>query len=97
MNDQRLSFMVSYDGRTGEKRHGKPLPEHLELTHLDIHAGRSSQSTLLGVDHATVESLYLSPALLWRLNESTYGFTGSVYLWGIEEREEKNRAATYNT
>jgi DNA adenine methylase len=82
MNDQRLSFMVSYDGRTGEKRHGKPLPEHLQLTHLDIHAGRSSQSTLLGVDHATVESLYLSPALSARLYESTHGFTQAILASG---------------
>ena len=75
MNDQRLSFVVSYDGRTGEKRHGRLLPEYLQLAHLDIPAGRSSQATLLGANHATVESLYLSPALLRRLNESSSGFT----------------------
>ncbi len=80
MNDHRLSFIVSYDGRTGEKRHGRPLPEHLRLIHLDIHAGRSSQSTLLGANHVTVESLYLSPALSERLYESTYGFTQAILI-----------------
>lgn len=37
--------------------------------HLHIHAGRSSQSTLLGRDCETVESLYLSPALIERLDQ----------------------------
>ena len=33
MNDQGLSFMVSYDGKTGEKQHGRLLPERLQLSH----------------------------------------------------------------
>ena len=69
MNDRGLSYMASYDGKTGEKSHGKPLPRSLSLTHLYIHAGRSSQATLLGDKHETVESLYLSPALVDRLND----------------------------
>lgn len=69
MNDRGLSYMASYDGKTGEKSHGKPLPRSLSLVHLHIRAGRSSQATLLGDKHETVESLYLSPALVKRLND----------------------------
>ena len=78
MNDRRLSFVVSYDGRTGYKQHGRPLPESLQLTHLYISAGRSSQATLMGSNQETVESLYLSPALLRRLEESGNGFAQAL-------------------
>ena len=64
------SYIVSYDGQTGTKKHGEPLPADLGLRHLHIHAGRSSQSTLLGRNCETVESLYLSPALIERLDAS---------------------------
>ena len=67
MNEAGKSYIVSYDGRTGSKKHGEPLPRELGLRHLHIHVGRSSQSTLLGRDCETVESLYLSPALVERL------------------------------
>ena len=70
MNTAGKSYIVSYDGRTGDKQHGEPLPAHLNLRHLHISAGRSSQSTLLGRDCQTVESLYLSPALVERLDAS---------------------------
>ena len=33
------------------------------LAHIEVHAGRSTQATLLGRDDDTYESLYLSPAL----------------------------------
>ena len=68
MNEAGKSYIVSYDGRTGTKKHGEPLPRELGLRHLHIHVGRSSQSTLLGRDCETVESLYISPALVERLN-----------------------------
>lgn len=67
MNEQNISYIISYDGVTGEKTHGKLLPASLCLKHLHIHAGRSSQATLLGNNHETVESLYLSPSLVRRL------------------------------
>lgn len=63
LNDNDCMFAISYDGRTGTKVFGKPLPERLGLTHLEIPAGRSTQATLLGRDSDTYESLYLSPAL----------------------------------
>ena len=69
MNVAGKSYIVSYDGQTGAKKHGEPLPADLSLRHLRIHAGRSSQSTLLGRDCETVESLYLSPALIERLDQ----------------------------
>lgn len=67
MNERNLSYIISYDGITGEKAHGKKLPMSLNLQHLHIHAGRSSQATLLGNNHETIESLYLSPTLVRRL------------------------------
>lgn len=67
MNERNLSYIISYDGITGEKAHGKLLPASLHLQHLHIHAGRSSQATLLGNNHETIESLYLSPTLVRRL------------------------------
>ena len=68
MNEKDISYIISYDGKTGKKSHGKLLPVSLSLKHLDINAGRSSQATLLGSSAETVESLYLSPALVDRLN-----------------------------
>lgn len=67
LNRQGISYIISYDGRTGTKRYGEPLPASLQLGHFEVDAGRSTQATLLGRDHRTVESLYLSPALLERL------------------------------
>jgi DNA adenine methylase len=66
LNEKDISYIISYDGKTGEKSHGKTLPSKLALKHLHIHAGRSSQATLLGQKEVTVESLYLSPALVER-------------------------------
>lgn len=66
LNRRCISYIVSYDGRTGDKSYGRPMPESLELAHIEIDAGRSSQATLLGRDHNTYESIYLSPALIRR-------------------------------
>ncbi len=63
LNDKGCMFVVSYDGRTGDKTYGEPLPKSLNLVHVEVHAGRSTQATLLGRDDDTYESLYLSPAL----------------------------------
>lgn len=68
MNKRRISYIVSYDGAMGGKSYGKRLPNNLCLQHLEIKAGRSSQATLLGRTAETVESLYLSPALVARLS-----------------------------
>jgi len=63
LNHRKVRYLVSYDGRSGSRTYGKPLPAKLNLTLVEIEAGRSSQATLLGRAEMTVESLYLSPAL----------------------------------
>ena len=70
LNARDISYIVSYDGRTGEKIHGRRLPHDLHLRHIELDAGRSSQETLLGRAAVTYESLYLSPALTERLKLS---------------------------
>jgi len=67
LNKRCISYILSYDGRTGEKSHGKPIPNNLGLLHIEIDAGRSSQATLLGRNSNTFESVYLSPSLVSRL------------------------------
>lgn len=68
LNEKDISYIISYDGKTGGKYHGKALPTKLALKRLHIQAGRSTQATLLGKKDVTVESLYLSPALMERLS-----------------------------
>jgi DNA adenine methylase len=63
LNGRKIRYVVSYDGRTGEKVFGKPLPRSLGLRHVEICAGRSTQATLLGREAMTFESLYISPSL----------------------------------
>ncbi|MCY1290255.1 Modification methylase FokI [compost metagenome] len=60
LNRRCIRFALSYDGMTGEKEYGPPLPDSLGMTRLLLHAGRSSQATLQGRDDETIESLYLS-------------------------------------
>ncbi|MEH1859154.1 MAG: DNA adenine methylase [Nostoc sp.] len=64
LNQKGTSFVVSYDGKRGNKTFGNELPEELGLKKIEIEVGRSSQATLLGRKEITVESLYLSPSLL---------------------------------
>jgi len=66
LNQRGIEFAISYDGRLGNKTFGRVLPESLGLTRIEIEVGRSSQSTLLGREETTVESLYLSPHLISR-------------------------------
>ena len=66
-----IRFIVSYDGRRGDKVYGNGMPNHLSLYHVELYAGRSAQSTLLGRKDITYESLYLSPALVQELNLDT--------------------------
>ena len=67
LNESGSSFIISYDGRNDLRTYGRPLPQSLELLHLEVNAGTSTQATLLGRRATTVESLYLSPALADRL------------------------------
>ncbi len=58
-----VRFALSYDGMTGTKTYGAPLPDRLGLTRLLLDAGASAQATLSGRAERTIESLYLSPGL----------------------------------
>ncbi len=69
LNARGVPVLLSYDGRCGEKSYGSPLPDELGLVHLELHAGRSSQATLLGRSDHTIESLYVSEMLLERTSE----------------------------
>lgn len=62
-----ISFILSYDAVTESQHYGDEVSPDLGLSHLHVVAGRSSQATLQGVERVTVESLYLSPALVERL------------------------------
>jgi DNA adenine methylase len=63
LNERGVSYVLSYDGQSGEKVYGDPLPDSIEAAHLKLHAGRSSQATLSGRDDETIESLYVSKVL----------------------------------
>ncbi len=65
-----ISFILSYDGKTGNKTHGNGLPSDLRLHHTLVKVGRSAQSTLLGRRDITYESIYLSDVLANRLAAS---------------------------
>jgi DNA adenine methylase len=63
LNRKSVQYILSYDGRCGDKNYGEPLPADLGAHRLLLETGRSSQATLSGRNHMTVESVYLSPQL----------------------------------
>lgn len=63
LNRRGIDFLISYDGRCGDKLYGKDLPDELGLSKIMLKAGLSSQSTLLGKKETTYEALYVSPGL----------------------------------
>ncbi len=68
LNSRGISYIVSYDGRREEKTFGQLLPDDLNLIRVELKAGRSTQSTLLGRDEMTYESLYLSQGLTEKID-----------------------------
>ncbi|GAA4738909.1 hypothetical protein GCM10023229_17640 [Flavisolibacter ginsenosidimutans] len=68
LNSRNVPFILSYDGRTGDKTYGLPLPTALNLTKIEINAGRSSQATLLNRREFTYEAVFLSPALVTKID-----------------------------
>ncbi len=70
LNNRDIPFILSYDGRTGEKTFGRPLPGELNLMKIEINAGRSSQATLLSRSEITYEVIYLSPSLVSKIDLS---------------------------
>ena len=89
LNRRGIRYLVSYDGRTGDKIHGGILPQELNLTLIELYAGRSSQATLLGRDEITIESFYLSPALADELVHVpfVYRYTRGEQLCLLEGRQ----------
>lgn len=63
LNERGIDYLISYDGKCGEKQYGTELPKHLDLKKVMLNAGLSSQSLLLGKKETTYEALYLSPGL----------------------------------
>ena len=63
LNNDNIPYILSFDGRTGDKTYGQPLPKYLNLIKIELDAGRSSQATLLNRNETTYETIYLSPAL----------------------------------
>lgn len=63
LNNRHIAYIVSYDGKNGDVKYGNDLPDHLKLHRLNVNAGRSTQSTLLGQSASTIESLYISNPL----------------------------------
>ncbi|MCL6097565.1 MAG: DNA adenine methylase [Bacteroidetes bacterium] len=78
MNERNISFILSYDGKRGSVTYGETLPKQLELYKYEIKVGRSSQSTLLGHNDYTYESLYLSKSLQDRLASSIEEIIGNI-------------------
>jgi len=72
LNKRNVPYMLSFDGTCGDRTYGTELPNYLQLRKVGLHAGRSSQATLLGRDDVTIESLYLSPALLAKTKTVTH-------------------------
>jgi len=68
LNQKDISYILSFDGRTGDKTFGNPLPDKLNLTKIEINAGRSTQATLLNRKEFTYEAVYLSPSLAKRID-----------------------------
>ncbi len=76
--DRQIPFILSYDGRKGQKTYGIELPAEMGLYRMEIEAGRSSQSTLLGRDDITYESVYLSEELVNQLGLTAEELTSKM-------------------
>ena len=68
LNNNSIPYILSYDGRTGDKTYGSALPDTLNLTKIEINAGRSSQATLLNRNEITYEAVFLSPTLVSKID-----------------------------
>jgi DNA adenine methylase len=69
LNQRSIPYIISYDGKTGDKTHGQDLPISLGLQKILVEVGRSTTSTLLGRDDVTYEALYLSNSLVEKLTK----------------------------
>ena len=87
LNQRNVPYILSYNGRTGSKTFGIPLPQELKLTKIEINAGRSSQATLLNRHEITYEAVFLSPTLVSKidLNKRTSKQPFQTELFAIHE------------
>jgi len=60
LNRRGIDFVISYDGKCGEKEYGNDLPDWLDCEKVYLNAGVSSQAVLLGKKDITYEALYIS-------------------------------------
>jgi len=63
LNHRGIDFLISFDGKCGDKQYGMDLPAELGLHKVLLNAGLSSQSILLGKKETTFEALYVSKGL----------------------------------
>lgn len=63
LNTRDVPFILSYDGRCGQRSYALPLSDDL-AERIEIEAGISSQATLVGRREITVESIYVSRNLI---------------------------------
>lgn len=60
LNHRGIDFVISYDGKCGDKEYGNDLPQWLDCEKIYLNAGVSSQAVLLGKKDVTYEALYIS-------------------------------------
>ncbi len=82
LNQRGVPYLLSFDGTCGGKAYGKSLPSELRLKKVMLHAGRSSQATLLGRSKITMESLYISPAFTAKSSFDKGSYPQQVALFG---------------
>lgn len=63
LNKRGIDFLISYDGKCGDRQYGDDLPSELGLKKIMLKAGLSSQGLLLGRKDVTYEALYISKGL----------------------------------
>lgn len=63
LNYRGIDFIISYDGKCGERNYGNDLPEWLDCEKIYLNAGISTQAILLGKKEITYEALYVSKKL----------------------------------
>ena len=79
LNSRGVDFLISYDGKCGDKQYGEDLPKELGLQKMMLRAGLSSQSLLLGKKEVTYEALYISRGLQQFTPKSQPAFQYSLF------------------
>jgi len=64
LDKRGIDYIISYDGECGGREYGRDLPSSLNCIKYMLNAGTSTQSTLLGKNDITYESLYVSKSIV---------------------------------